>query len=103
VTVRPAHARRLLARRPTVRRWYAALVFLWVVTFGGLALLGAQMMQCAPSGCDSLGQVVRSLSALAAELWPPASLAGALFVLAYWSPVLFAPLGLTRPDHKELY
>jgi hypothetical protein len=103
VTTLATRVRRLLARRPALRLWYVALVFLWALTFGGIALLGAQMMQCAPAGCDTLGQVIHSLSALNAELWPPIGSAGALFFLMFWSPVILAPLGLTRPDTQELY
>lgn len=103
MTTLAARARRLLARRPALHLWYVALVFLWMCGFGGITLLGAQMMQCPHGGCNMLTQVGTMLAGLAAELWPPAGISGAVFLLLYWSPVLFAPFGLTRPDHKELY
>jgi hypothetical protein len=103
MTTLATRTRRLLARRPALRLWYVALIFLWALTFGGIALLGAQMMQCAPSGCDTLGQIIHILHTMNAEFWPPTGPAGAFFLLSFWSPVILAPLGLTRPDTQELY
>ena len=103
MTAPATRLRRVLRRRPALHLWYVATVAVWMVGFGGIALLGAQMMQCGPGGCDTLGQVIHSLSAINAELWPPAGPAGAAFLLLYWSPVILAPLGLTRPDFRELY